>query len=88
METGVGSDPDTDPKYVAESKASAETCDENAVKPCHECEILGVKSGQWKDSDDKCKANLNTFSVYSVGDFISERLKIVHLTSCMYYLWQ
>ena len=66
---------------MAESKASAETCDENAVKSCHECEIFGVKSGQWKDSDDKCKANLNTFSVYSVGDFISERLKIVHLTS-------
>ena len=65
---------------MAESKASAETCDENAVKSC-QCEILGVKSGQWKDSDDKCKANLNTFSVYSVGDFISERLKIVHLTS-------
>ena len=68
METGVGSDPDTDPKYVAESKASAETCDENGVKSCHECEIIGVKSGPWKDSDDKCKADLNTFSVYSVGD--------------------
>ena len=67
---------------MAESKASAETCDENAVKSCHECEIIGVKSGPWKDSDDNCKADLNTFSVYSVaGDFISERLKIVHLTS-------
>ena len=53
---------------MAESKASAETCDENAVKSCHECEIIGVKSGPRKDSDDQCKADLNTFSVYSVPD--------------------
>ena len=53
---------------MAESKASAETCDENAVKPCHECEIIGVKSGPRKDSDDQCNADLNTFSVYSVPD--------------------
>ena len=66
---------------MAESKASAETCDENAVKSCHECEIIGVKSGPRKDSDDKCKADLNTFSVYSTCDFIGERLEIVHLTS-------